>query len=454
MLLGIALAVITVAVVATLVLPLLKGSAPPPERRRYDSAVYRDQLQELARDEARGIVGPRDAAGARLEIERRLLAADAEREAAPASTASSPRLAVALALLLPATAALLYLGLGAPGVPDEPYAAREGERAAEADSSKDAATQRAALEQRIKEHPEDGAAWFALARLETAASNWAKAEAAFRQALRLDDSGDDVAGEYGEMLIMAADGVVTPDARNALSRALARNPADKLARYYLALREQQAGNSAGAIAAWQKLAAEEPTDSPIRAQLTERIAAAARSAGLPVPPLAAPAAGPSAEQMAAAGRMTPEEPQKMIRGMVEGLAQKLAANPGDADGWLRLGRAYGVLGERDKAADAYERAARLKPEDAEILVAEAEALLPDHRHLETPLPDRALGLLKRAEALDPKQPAALWYLGLAAVQQRDLAAATGYWQRLLAVLPPDAPQHHAVAAAIAAIKDK
>jgi cytochrome c-type biogenesis protein CcmH len=454
MLLGVVLAVITIAVVAAVVLPLLKGSAPPPERRRYDSAVYRDQLRELARDEARGLVTAHDAAGARLEIERRLLAADAAREAAPAATASSPRLAVALALLLPAAAALLYLGLGAPGVPDQPFAAREDERAAKAASGRSDAAQRAALERRVKEAPEDGAAWLALAQLETAAGDWQKAEAAFRQALRLDSAGADVAAQYGEMLVAAAEGVVTPDARNLLAQALARDPANKGARYYLGLAEAQAGNAAGAIAAWQKLAAEEPADSPIRADLAERIAAVARGAGLPAPPLAAPAPGPSAEQTAAAERMSPEERQKMIRGMVDGLAQKLAANPDDAEGWLRLGRAYGVLGERDKAVDAYDRAARLKPGDAGILVAEAEALLPEHRRPETPLPDRALLLLKRAEALDPRQPAALWYLGLAAVQQRDFAAATGYWQRLLAVLPPEAPQHRAVAEAIEAIKGK
>lgn len=80
-------------------------------------------------------------------------------------------------------------------------------------------------------------------------------------------------------------------------------------------------------------------------------------------------------------------------------------------------------------------------------------LLPDHRP-DTPLPDRALGLLKRAEALDPKQPGALWYLGLAAVQHRDFATATDYWQRLLAVLPPEGEQHQAVAQAIEAIKGK
>jgi cytochrome c-type biogenesis protein CcmH len=157
--------------------------------------------------------------------------------------------------------------------------------------------------------------------------------------------------------------------------------------------------------------------------------------------------------MAQAGKMTAEDRQKMIAGMVEGLAAKLKDRPDDLDGWLRLGRAYGVLGERDKAADAYEHAASLKPDDAAILVAEGEALLPDHRP-QTAVPERVVTLMKRAETLDPKQPAALWYLGLAAAQQRRFEEATGYWQRLSTALPADSDQHKAVMAALEAIKGK
>ena len=142
----------------------------------------------------------------------------------------------------------------------------------------------------------------------------------------------------------------------------------------------------------------------------------------------------------------------MIRGMVEGLAAKLKANPDDLEGWMKLGRAYGVLGETDKAADAYEHAQSLKPDDPEILIGEAQALMGD-RGPETPIPDRAVALLKRAEAMEPGHPAALWYLGLASAQQKKFADATGYWQRLLDQLPAGS-QHDAVSAAIAALHDK
>ncbi|HXY98830.1 MAG TPA: c-type cytochrome biogenesis protein CcmI [Stellaceae bacterium] len=454
MLLAAALAVTCLAVVATVVLPLMKPRLPGPERAAFDRAVYRDQLRALERDASRGLIDAGDAAGARLEIERRLLAADAAEDEAPAQADGSAVLAVSLALAVPAAAVLIYLALGAPGVPDQPYAERAQERALAA-AGGDAAAEKtaAALEQRLKANPDNAEDWLLLARSEAALGLWQKSTEAYRQALRLTQDRPDIAADYGETLAMAADGIVTPEARAAFGAALAGDPGNVVARFYLALGAAQEGHGAAAIAAWQALAAEQPADSPLRAELKRRIEDVAREAGLAAPALAAPAPGPSEAQQEAAARMTPEARQQMIRGMVEGLAVRLEADPSDAEGWLRLGRAYDVLGERDKSAAAYEHAAKLRPEDTRILVAEAEALLPEGKP-ETALPEQAVSLLKRAETLDPKQPAALWYLGLAAAQQRHFAEASGYWQRLLAVLPPESEQRQAVAEAIQAIQGK
>jgi cytochrome c-type biogenesis protein CcmH len=454
MLLAVALAVLTVAVLATVVLPLMKGARPAPERGQFDRAVYRDQLQELERDVARGLIAPGEAATARLEIERRLLATDAPAETAPARGAGSPVLAIALTLIVPAAASLLYLALGAPGVPDQPYAQRAAERSRIAATGPDAMAKAiVTLKQRLNANPDSAADWLLLARSEAALAHWPESTQAFQQAMRLTKDSPDVAADYGETLVMAAQGIVTPQARAMLGKALAGDPGSKAARYYLALGEAQAGNAAAAIAGWQALAGDEPAESAVRAELKKRIEDAARTAGIPVPALAPPAAGPSQAQIADAATMTPGERQQMIRGMVDGLAAKLAADPGDVEGWMKLGRAYGVLGERDKAVDAYERAERLQPDDARILLAEAELLVP--RGLpQTPLPERMVTLLRHVDALDARQPAALWYLGLASVQQRDFAAARGYWRRLLEVLPADADQHQAVAAALDALKDK
>jgi cytochrome c-type biogenesis protein CcmH len=452
MLLALAIAAVTLVVVATVVLPLMKGTRAAPERAAFDRAVYRDQLKELERDRARGLIDGEEAAVARLEIERRLLSADAP-PAAALRSAGSPVLAVMLALLLPAAAAGLYLALGAPTVPDEPYAARGPERALAAAQGPhgDVAGAMAALEQELEAHPDDAERWLLLARSAATLGQWQKSASAYQKALVLTKNRPDVASAYGEMLVFAAEGIVTPRAQEAFTAALARAPKDMAARYYLALAEAQAGNAQAAIDGWQKLAAD-VAEPELRGRLRARIAETANSAGVAAPNLAAPT-GPSAEDQARAEQMTPEQRRQMIRGMVDGLAAKLKANPEDLDGWMRLARAYTVLDERDKAADAYEQAARLKPDDTGIALAEADALIADHSP-QVPLPERAVALWQRVDARDPKQPQALWYLGLAAAQQRRLAEASGYWQRLLPLLPADSDQHKMVAGAIAALEGK
>jgi cytochrome c-type biogenesis protein CcmH len=455
MLLAIAIAVMTLVVVATVVLPLTKAARPAPERGQFDRAVYRDQLKELERDQARGLIDAAEAATARLEIERRLLATTEESKPPAPATRGSLVVAIALALLLPAGAVLAYLAVGAPGVPDQPYAERGPERALAAAGSGHGDMEKSAsqLAEKLKANPGDDGAWLLLARTEAALGHWQKSAEAYRTAMRLTHDRPDVAAAYGEMLVMAADGIVTAPAHDILAAALQRDPGNVAARYYLALAAAQAGDAETAIAAWQKLAAEQPQGSPLRQELKTRIAEAAQSADIAAPDLAPPKPGPSEAEMAEAAKMTPEARQQMIRGMVEKLAGEVQAKPDDLPGWLRLGRAYAVLGDSAKAADAYQHAAKLKPDDPRILVAEAEALMPDPKP-ETPISAHAVELLQHAEALDPKQPAALWYLGLAAAQQRNFSAATDYWQRLLEVLPAGSDQHRAVEQALAALKGK
>jgi cytochrome c-type biogenesis protein CcmH len=105
----------------------------------------------------------------------------------------------------------------------------------------------------------------------------------------------------------------------------------------------------------------------------------------------------------------------MIRGMVEKLAGELASAPDNLNGWLQLGRAYTVLGDADKAAEAFDHAAKLKPGDVEISMQEVEAIL-TNRKPDDAIPARAVALLKQVEAVAPDQPAVLWYLGVVAAR--------------------------------------
>ena len=143
----------------------------------------------------------------------------------------------------------------------------------------------------------------------------------------------------------------------------------------------------------------------------------------------------------------------MIREMVAKLATRLETEPKDVDGWVRLGRAYAVMGEMGKAADAYRRAIALKPGDAGILQQAAQSLL-GNRAATAPVPIEAQEVLQQIEALTPGQPGVLWYLGLAAAQTGKPAEARTYWQRLLANLPPEGEEAKTLKSAIEALRDK
>jgi cytochrome c-type biogenesis protein CcmH len=127
----------------------------------------------------------------------------------------------------------------------------------------------------------------------------------------------------------------------------------------------------------------------------------------------------------------------MIRDMVAGLAARLEEQPDDIEGWRRLGRSYQVLGEPQKAADAWRHVAQALPGDLEAQLDYADALVaaaPDE------LSPAAQQQMRRVLALDPDNPAALFHLGHAAAQAGDAAAAREHWQRLLARVPADAPE--------------
>jgi cytochrome c-type biogenesis protein CcmH len=88
------------------------------------------------------------------------------------------------------------------------------------------------------------------------------------------------------------------------------------------------------------------------------------------PPTEQPAAsapGPTADDIAAAGKMAPEDRSAMVRGMVERLAERLQRDGSDIDGWLRLVRAYTVIGDRGKAISAAADARKALGHDADKL---------------------------------------------------------------------------------------
>ncbi len=343
----------TAAAVLAVLVPLLRPRAADSARVDHDLEVYRDQLGELERELERGLVGADEAAAARLEIERRMLAvADADAGSGPRTGVSHPgtaqkALAAVLAVALPAGAAALYLLLGQPGLPDRPLAERRNQEApvVAAEDARDLAEMAARVARRLRDQPDDLDGWVLLARTYQNLGRHADAANAYGSAVAVAGDQARLHADHGEALVYAADGVMTPAARRAFEKAAKIDPADPKTRFYLAVAVAQAGRFQEAIDAWRKLAAEAAPDAPWLAAVRERIQhtasengldAAEALADLPLPVAATAAPGPDAADMAAAAEMPPEDRQAMIRGMVERLAARLEAEPNDIDGWLRL----------------------------------------------------------------------------------------------------------------------
>jgi cytochrome c-type biogenesis protein CcmH len=348
MTLWLAMTLMTAAAIFAVLWPLGRRS---PLRSGSDVAVYRDQLDEIARDEATGLIPERDAEAARIEVSRRLIAAaDAAPTVVVEGSARRRRVAAVAALvLLPLGAASLYLKLGAPQVPDAPHAARQDTRP----DQRPVAELVGRVEAHLEQNPDDGRGWEVLAPVYMRLGRFDDAIRARRNALRLLGDSADRSADLGEALTAAASGVVTADAKAAFERALAQDGKSFKARFFLGLAAEQDGRRDEAAATWRALLAESPADAPWRALVEESLQRVDPKTTKPAPAVQAPAApAPSPEDIAAADKMAPQQRDQMIRGMVARLAERLAREGGDVDGWLRLMRAYMVLGDRDKARAA------------------------------------------------------------------------------------------------------
>ncbi|MGF1640878.1 MAG: c-type cytochrome biogenesis protein CcmI [Rhodospirillales bacterium] len=345
--LWVAATVLTLATLALLLVPLLRRCAAVPPRAAFDLSVYRAQLAEVDRDVERGLLDAEQAVAARIEVERRMLAA----AGGITPAASPPRArwgglvaAAAVVVFVPAGAFGLYLVVGAPGVPDQPLAARDQPSAT---ATMEAVSAR--LSEHLQTHPGDVDGWIMLGRSYLTMERFPQAVEAFARARTLAGGDADVAAAYGEALVGAAGGQVTPEAGQAFREALDADPIKAKARYYLALDQAQRGDLEGALEGWVSLVRVSPPNASWLPIVRQQIGRAAAALGIETP-----AAEPMAET-----EMSAEESGRMIRSMVEGLAARLEQDPDDRQGWLRLAQAYEVLGEADKARDARARAAAL-----------------------------------------------------------------------------------------------
>jgi cytochrome c-type biogenesis protein CcmH len=340
--------------------PLIRG-ASGADAAANEAAFYKAQLEEIKRDVERGLLPQGEAESARAEAARRLMAAASAPSTAPAPAAPRNRLAAAalIAVGLPAIAFPLYALLGQPRIPDEPLASRM----AAPPNNHEIEAAVAAVEARLIAKPDDGKGWAVIAPVYMRLERYADAAHAYAEALRLLGEDPLRRAAYGEALTAAAGGVVTDEARQAFERALAEQPGQPQARFYLALGAEQDGKKAEAIRAYDQLLADSPPDAPWRGVVNARLAALN---GEPVP----------ADASTGAAAAIPEAQRPMIEGMVSRLAARLASNGGSVDEWSRLIRAYAVLHEADKARAALADARKALAPDPNA-VASLDALAHD-----------------------------------------------------------------------------
>jgi cytochrome c-type biogenesis protein CcmH len=411
---AIGLTSLTSLAVALLLLPLLARRHQPRSREVYNLAVYRDQLAEIERDLARGLLTAEQAETARTEISRRILALGEAETPVPVDPKKLAMAVVAI-LAMPVAALLIYAALGSPGLPDQPFAERANGGADIAASGVPQMNMQEALAKlraHLQSHPDDLTGWLLLARSEVGLGQYQEGAEAYGRAAALSQNRPDIAADWGEAQVMAA-GKVTPEAVKAFEAGLQDKVSAPKSRYYLALAKLEQGDRRGALQDWAALAKDSPPDAEWQPLLRQRIAEVAKAEGIDpasvLPPASATSPGsaqpasaapqaaasqaaasqgvtlpspsasdiPSQQTVAAAAKATerasPEERRAMIESMVARLAARLEQQPDDAEGWVRLGRSYMVLGQPAKARDAYTRAAALRPDDAALAQTLAEA---------------------------------------------------------------------------------
>jgi cytochrome c-type biogenesis protein CcmH len=352
------LALMTAAAILAVLWPLARA---PRLKSGDEAAIYKDQLAEVERDREAGLIAAGDADAAKIEISRRLLASASSAPQLPQGSFLTLRRAVTVMAFvgLPLIAGAVYLRYGSPALPDFPLAARAPVTPATASLD----TLVAQVEAHLEKNPSDGRGWEVLAPVLLKLGRAEDAVRALRNSIQYNGETAARRADLGEAIAAIAGGVVTAEARAEFEKALAIDAGEVKARYFTAVAAQQDGKTEQAAAIWREMLKTAPRDAPWRA-LVERALA---QTGVAAPEL-------PADVVAAAGDMTASQRAEMIGGMVERLAARLQQNGDDVDGWLRLVRAYMVLGQPDKAKQAVADARQANGSDPERLRALNEAL--------------------------------------------------------------------------------
>ena len=366
-------AILTIAVAAIVARPLLQNMQAQADTP--DVAIYKAQLAEVDRDLAREVLAPEEAERARAEIARRLLAASKEGEAKGMRSGPTRTLAVIVGLVLLAGSLLLYREIGAPGYPDLPLAERLANSAEvranrpdqaaletaaptppPVDASEDYIASIAQLRSIAPTRPDDQELFRLLALHEAQLRNYGAAADAQERLIALKGDGATAADKERllDLLVVAAGGIVSPEAELVARDILETDADNRAALYYIGALYNQTDRPDLALRFWRLIIEGGDPENFHVASARAQAADAAFRAGVEY--VLPEVRGPSADDIDAAQDMTAEDRQQMIGGMVSRLAERLATEGGTAEDWARLIRAYGVLGDKEAAATVWAEA--------------------------------------------------------------------------------------------------
>ena len=257
-----------IIVILLVLRPLFRGASEAQREHTPEIDIYKDQLGEVERDIARGVISEGDAEAAKTEIARRLLAAAEAQEAAEAKNASSGTLgAVAIGVCALGISLAAYSYTGSPHMPDQPKA----KRAAQAQANPDLSNLVEQVEKQLEKTPNDLRGWSVLGPAYMRLRRFADAAAAFRKAASLSPKDAELQTSLGEALTMSEAGLVSAEAHAAFDAALSINPNHAKARFYLGIAAYQDGRKKEAITRWKELVADAPANAPWRKTVLSHI---------------------------------------------------------------------------------------------------------------------------------------------------------------------------------------
>ncbi|MDG1003703.1 MAG: c-type cytochrome biogenesis protein CcmI [Emcibacteraceae bacterium] len=362
--------------VLVLLIPYYK-KAVVTEQRKPDISVYTEQLKELENNFKLDLLSEVEAKRSRIEIERRILSVASNEEGVIIEEAPNSLFIISMLMFLLMSIAL-YSVLGTPSMPDYPRSLAEKARL-EGDQAEDYKTKiklRERLVTQLASKAPDIEGLVYLSRLEMSLGNFQSAAKALYQAQVIDPKSFDLQLMYGESLIVAAKEKVTPAALVVLNKAAKTQPTHPGPKYYFALADYQAGDIEVAYRNWLEISRGLEEQSPLKPLVDYWADKAAMELGLVqgLPETRAPSI--TSEQVETIQNMDEGEQAELIYQMVLQLADKQTQNPDNIEGWLRLSRAYMVLGQKPDAITAMKSALTNAPkEQQEIIRKELDKLI-------------------------------------------------------------------------------